>query len=51
MFHLLLVAVSVFAIFGMPSLDSLIASGPVTEYLVAIGVALMLMPWLKSQFE
>lgn len=51
MFQYILVIVSVFAILGVPSMESMFAGGPVMEYLIAFGVALMLMPWLKGQFE
>jgi hypothetical protein len=34
-----------------PALESLASAGPMMDYIVALGVALMLKPWLSGHFE
>jgi len=51
MLQYLLIVLAAVAIIGGPSLESLSASGPMMDYVVAVGVALMLKPWLQGHFE
>jgi len=50
MFPYLMVLLAVVAVIGAPSLESLVTTGPIVEYLVAVGVALLLKPWLQGHF-
>ena len=51
MFQYLMVLLAVVAVIGAPSLESLATAGPMTDYLVAAGIALMLKPWLQGHLE
>jgi hypothetical protein len=51
MFQYLMVLFAVAAVIGGVSLESLAAAGPMMDYLVAVGIALMLKPWLQGHFE
>jgi len=48
--YILLVIAAVTVISG-PALESLASTGPSMDYVVAIGVALMLKPWLSGHIE
>ncbi len=48
--YILLVIAAVTVVAG-PALESLASTGPTMDYVVALGVALMLKPWLSSHFE
>jgi hypothetical protein len=47
----MLLGLAALAVVSGPSLESLAPSGPMVDYLVAIGVALLLKPWLQGHFE
>ncbi len=51
MFQYLLILLAGLAVFEFPSLESLASTGMSMDYLVALGVALMLKPWLKGHFD
>lgn len=51
MFQYLMVLFAVIAVVSAPSLESLATTGPMMDYIVAAGIALMLKPWLQGQFE
>jgi len=38
-------------VMGEPVLDKLAFNGPATDYMVAMGVALLLKPWLETHLE
>ena len=48
--YILLVIAAVTVIAG-PGLESLASAGPMIDYVVAFGVALMLKPWLSGHFQ
>jgi hypothetical protein len=48
--YILLVIAAVTIISG-PALELLANAGPMMDYVVAVGVALMLKPWLSGHFE
>jgi hypothetical protein len=45
------IGLAALAVVNGPSLESLVSSGPMMDYMVAIGVALLLKPWLQGHFE
>jgi hypothetical protein len=51
MLQYLLVLFAVLAVFGNPALESLTSVGPVMDYVVAFGIALLLKPWLETHLE
>ena len=51
MFQYLMVLFAVVAVIGAPSLESLAAAGPMMDYIIAAGIALMLKPWLQGHFD
>ena len=51
MFQYLLILFAVLVVVGVPSLESLVATGPALDYVVAFGVALLLKPWLEGHLE
>jgi hypothetical protein len=51
MFQYLMVLFAVVAVIGAPSLESLATAGPMMDYIIAAGIALMLKPWLQGHFE
>jgi hypothetical protein len=51
MFQYLMVLFAVITVVGAPSLESLATAGPMMDYLIAAGIALMLKPWLQGHFE
>jgi hypothetical protein len=51
MVQYILVAVAALLVVNGSSIESLSASGQIVDYVVAIGVALMLKPWLQGHFE
>jgi len=51
MFQYLMILFALVAVLGAPSLESLATAGPMKDYLVAAGIALMLAPWLQGHFE
>lgn len=51
MFQYLMILVAIVAVVGAPSLESLAVNGPMMDYLIAIGVAVMLKPWLEGHLE
>jgi hypothetical protein len=50
MFQYLLIVLAAFAVVGGPSLEA-VTAGPMLDYVVAVGIALMLKPWLQGHFE
>ena len=48
--YILLVIAAVTVIAG-PGLESLSSAGPAMDYVVALGVALMLKPWLSGHLD
>ena len=48
MLQYILIALAGLAVFSGPSLAT---SGPMTDYAVAVGIALMLKPWLQGHIE
>jgi hypothetical protein len=46
-----MVLFAVITVVGAPSLESLATAGPMMDYLIAAGIALMLKPWLQGHFE
>jgi len=51
MFQYLLILLAGVAVINGPSLSALVAGGPSMDYMVALGVALLLKPWLAGHFE
>jgi hypothetical protein len=51
MIHYILVGLAALVVVNAPSLESLAASGPTADYIVAVGVALMLKPWLQGHLD
>jgi hypothetical protein len=51
MLQYILIALAALAVLGGPSLESLASSGPMMDYVIAAGIALMLKPWLEGHFE
>ncbi len=51
MLQYLLILMAALTVVGGPSLESLASAGPMMDYVVAVGVALMLKPWLQGHFE
>jgi hypothetical protein len=51
MFQYLMVLFAVVAVVSAPSMESLATAGPMKDYLIAAGIALMLKPWLQGHFE
>ncbi len=51
MYQYVLILFAVMAVFGVPSLQSLVSTGPAMDYVVAFGVALLLKPWLEGHLE
>jgi hypothetical protein len=51
MFRYLLALLAVIAVVGAPSLESLAAAGPSMDYVIAVGIALLLQPWLQGHIE
>ena len=51
MFNYVLLLVALVAVTGVPSLESLAAGGALMDYVVAVGVALMMKPWLEGHLE
>ena len=45
------IGLAALAVVNGPSLEALAPSGPLVDYMVAIGVALLLKPWLQGHFE
>jgi len=48
--YILLVIAAVTVVAG-PALESVASAGPMMDYVVAFGVALMLKPWLSGHFN
>ena len=51
MFQYTLILFAVLAVIGVPSMESLASVGPAMDYVVALGVALLLKPWLEGHFD
>lgn len=51
MFQYMFILFALMAIVGASSLEMLTDAGFPLQYLLAFGIALMLKPWLKSQFD
>jgi hypothetical protein len=51
MVQYILIGLATLAVVNGQSLESLAPSGQMVDYLVAIGVALLLKPWLQGHFE
>lgn len=51
MMQYLLIGVAALVIVNGQSLEALVPSGQAADYLVAVGVALLLKPWLQGHFE
>lgn len=51
MLHYLLMLLAALLLIANPVLESITAAGPLIDYLVAISVAVLLMPWLSDQFD
>jgi hypothetical protein len=51
MFQYILIGLAALVVFNGSLLESLAASGSLTDYALAVAVALMLKPWLQGQFE
>ena len=51
MFQYLMILFAAIAVISSPSLESLATGGPMTDYLIAAGIALMLKPWLQGRFD
>ena len=48
MLHYILALCAVVAVVGVPVLEKLAFSGAALDYVVALGVALLLKPWLET---
>jgi hypothetical protein len=48
MLQYILILFAVLAVVGNPTLESLASVGPVMDYVVAFGIALLLKPWLET---
>lgn len=51
MFQYTLILFALLAVVGLPSLESLVSVGPVLDYVVAFGIALLFKPWLEGHLE
>ena len=51
MLHYSFIVVGVLALVGQPVLEALATAGPAMDYAVALGVAVLLKPWLATHLE
>jgi hypothetical protein len=51
MFKYILVGIAALTVLNGSLLESLLSSGSVADYALAVGVAVMLKPWLQGHFE
>lgn len=51
MVQYILIGLAALVVVNGPSLEALGPSGQMMDYIVAIGVALLLKPWLQGHFE